>query len=179
MDSANIIPSFIKRKTRTPGIPLERSLYHQGLFNKNRRFGVCFRRRQWLQKNDPPSDYSWAKPRLTIDRVIRRLVRLSAVSWLALLIVVLVSTWRLVWSVWSPNPIIRLLFVIVATVAAVIVLLVGKGGGTGGGSASSHCGGWPLILRGLVVLRCRSFSSSCSCAWLAPVWSPSVAESIS
>ncbi len=91
-----------------------------------------------ITKNDPPSYYSWAKPRLTIDRVIRRLVRLSAVSWLALLIVVLVSTWRLVWSsVWSPNPIIRLLFVTVATVAAAaIVILVGKGGRTGGGSAS-------------------------------------------
>ncbi len=31
-------------------------------------------------KNDPLSYYSWAKPCLTIDRVIRRLVRLSAVS---------------------------------------------------------------------------------------------------
>ncbi len=29
---------------------LERSLYHQGLFGKNRRFGVCFSRCQWLQK---------------------------------------------------------------------------------------------------------------------------------
>ncbi len=27
------------------------------------------------KKNDPPGDYSWAKPCLTIDRVIRRLVR--------------------------------------------------------------------------------------------------------
>ncbi len=36
----------IKRKTRTPGIPLEDILYHQGIFNKNRRFGVYFSRRQ-------------------------------------------------------------------------------------------------------------------------------------
>ncbi len=50
------------------------------------------------KKNDPPSDYSWAKPCLTIDRVIRRLVRLSAVSWLALLIVVLVSTWSCIYT---------------------------------------------------------------------------------
>ncbi len=29
---------------------LEDILYHQGLFNKIRRFGVYFSRRQWLQK---------------------------------------------------------------------------------------------------------------------------------
>ncbi len=40
----------IKRKTRTPGIPLEVILDYQGLFNKNRRFGVYFSRRQLLQK---------------------------------------------------------------------------------------------------------------------------------
>ncbi len=31
-------------------LSLERSLYHQGLFDKNGRFGVCFSHRQWLQK---------------------------------------------------------------------------------------------------------------------------------
>ncbi len=45
--------------------------------------------------NDPPNDHSWARPCLIIDHVIRRLVKLSAVSGLAVLIlIVLVSTWR-------------------------------------------------------------------------------------
>ncbi len=40
----------------------------------------------------------------------------------------------------------------------------------------SLCGGWPLILRSPVMLRCRSSLSSFSRAWLAPVWFPSDVE---
>ncbi len=120
-----------------------------------------------ITKNDPPSDYSWAKPFLTIDRVMRLLVRLSTVSLLTLVIlIVLVSSWRLVWSsVWSPNLIIRLL--VVAVAAAAIVILVGKGSGTGGGSAS-------IVTWRFAIVRVAPWNPSVSAVvgrWSWGVWS--------
>ncbi len=77
---ASSIYVYIKRKARILGIPLEHIIVHQGLLYKEQTFWRLLHSSSVTTNNDPPSDYSWAKPCLTIDRVIRRLVRLSAVS---------------------------------------------------------------------------------------------------
>ncbi len=164
----------VKRQTRTPDMPVELILDDQSLFYKKQTFRRLLQPSSVITKKRSAKWYSWAKPCLTSDRVIRRLVRLSTVSWLALVIlIVLVSSWRLVWSsVWSPNTIFRLLVVTVAAVvAAAIVILVGKGGGTGGGLAS-------IATWRLAIVRVPPWNPSVSAVvgrWSWGVWlSPAV-----
>ncbi len=104
--------------------------------------------------NDSPNDHSWAKPCLATDHVIRRLIRFLLLQSSHLGVRVVGRWW---FGFHCPRE--------------------ARHHSSAALDSFSLCDdGWPLILRSPVILRCRSFLSSCSRAWLAPVWSPSFVE---
>ncbi len=54
---------LINRKTRTPGVSLEHILARKGFLYKKQTFQRLIQPSAVITRNDPPSDYSWAKPR--------------------------------------------------------------------------------------------------------------------
>ncbi len=122
----------------------------------------------------------FTRPCITIDIVIQRSVRLSAVFWLDLLIFLVVVVWP--FPVWS-----RYLIILLSVVAAAIVILVGSSGNDVGSASIApwklaivrvpHWGPSASVLVGRRSwgARCSPFLSSSSCGW-SPSFTHATAE---